>query len=326
MVYWIEKTSGKIRRCRYDECTSENVQLVKHGLSNPEGIAYDVQAEMLYWTNTDANRIERCDPSTDCHKTTETVVEGDDAGEPLRLALDSKRKFLYWSDRNEWKVKRCDLKTKNAICGDILTVVDNGETAMGAGGFAGVPYGLGIDSENQYLYWSGSSAVSRCYIPEYGGMPCSPKPVVGPLPQLAGIVGLGLNKKHKKVYFSLHGLKVQEVAMAENNHEIDIHDVTDSTAGGVRGLTVDSTSDTLYMADGVAVGDASFIRRCDAFGDVHTCANTRVLIKGCPVASDCLAMPYDIALDWDEDSIKPRSHELPLEATLSGPGNAPPEE
>lgn len=70
----------------------------------------------------------------------------------------------------------------------------------------------------------------------------------------------------------------------------------------VRGLAIDSLSTTLYMAEGVSGGIQSRIRYCDAYHDEGSCAVPNTLIGSCP-GTGCMNMPFDVVLDWSEDSI-----------------------
>jgi len=302
MIYWIEKTSGKIRRCRYDQCGHDDVEVVKSGMTLPEGLAFDTKRQMLYWCNTDLDKIQRCDPSN-CHNSTEDMATN--ANEPVRLAIDLEAGFLYWSERTSFKVMRCSLKV--VPCGRPQVVVQNSINS-------GVPYGIAIDSAKQMLYWSGSSQVQRCDVREGQSLPCKVENIVGPHDSLKGIVGIALDPKKGKVFWSLKN-KIEEIAMKPGQAESDIKLVT-KNVDMVRGLAVDSVSSTIYMAEGISSGRMSRVRSCDVANDRASCASTKVLISGCP-ATGCLNMPFDIALDWSEETVRPETQQLPAWATAS---------
>lgn len=302
MVYWIEKTAGTIRRCRYDQCGHDDVKVVKTGLSLPEGIAFDTKREMLYWSNTDSDRIQRCNPN-DCHESTEDMVT--EAGEPLRLAIDAQAGKLYWTERTSFRIKRCNLI--EVPCGHPEVVVQNGLDS-------GVPYGLAVDSADQMLYWTGSSKVMRCDVSDPQGFPCTPEDIVGPLDSLAAIVGIALDPGGGKLYWSLRN-KIEECPMAPGQTEASIKPVTQNV-DMVRGLALDSVSKMLYMAEGISSGTMSRIKKCSVFNDVASCADTEVLVGGCP-STGCMNMPYDVALDWSQESVLPETRKLPSWATDS---------
>jgi len=225
--------------------------------------------------------------------------------EPVRLAIDVEAGFLYWSERMSFKVMRCSVAT--VPCGQPELVVQNGINA-------GVPYGIAIDPVDKMLYWTGSSEVNRCNVQSSSSLPCAPRTVAGPFLSLNGIVGIALNLKKRKVYWSLK-TKIEECPMEINQPESNIKLVT-ANVDLVRGLALDSVSDTLYMAEGISSGQTSRIRSCNVYEDVASCADTRVLMSGCP-ATGCLNMPYDVAIDWSEDSVKPENRQLPAWATAA---------
>jgi len=303
MIYWVEKTSGTIRRCRFDECGHDDVELVKSGLSLPEGIAFDTKGEMLYWANTDENIIQRCEPN-DCHTTTETVVAN--AGEPLRLAIDPDAGFVYWSERSMFKINRCSIAS--VPCSTPTLVVQNDINS-------GVPYGIAIDSKSKMFYWSGSAKVMRCDVMDPQSLPCHPVDVVGPFEGLDSIIGIALDPKAGKVYWSLK-TRIEECPMKPGQNLSDIQLVTENV-DMVRGLAIDPDSSVLYMAEGITTGTASRIRTCNAASDVATCADTHVFISGCPSSGGCMNMPYDVALDWAPETMVPETLTLPAWATES---------
>lgn len=308
MIYWVEKTGGTIRRCRYDQCTHDKVETVKSGLSLPEGIAFDTKRQRLYWADTDQNSIHRCDPHK-CEETTEAMIT--DVGEPVRLTIDVLNGFLYWSERATKQVMRCPINVVPCVSPEI--VVRNGGS--------GVPYGIAVDPAEQRLYWTGDSQVQRCYVgPEAVGLPCEPKIIAGPLASLAGIVGIALDLKNRKVYWSLKN-KVEECPMAPNQDAEKVKLGTDiklvtNNVDMVRGLAVDSVSSELYMAEGISSGKNSRIRNCNPTAD-FSCADTSILVSGCPGSGRCMNMPFDIALDWSEATVEPVDKQLPSWATES---------
>lgn len=268
-IYWIEKTAGVIRRCRYDDCTHDTVEDVKNHLLLPEGITF---AEgKLYFTDTNRNKIFRCVPSN-CDSQTELMTS--DVQEPVRLAVDNSTKLLYWTERVTNKIFRCDITT--VPCTKSLVVA---ETAV-----TGSYYGLVVDSDNSHLYFTTSNAVYRC---DLKALPCtSPTAIATGLTNAGGIA---YNTNTQKLYWTCADI-VESKSVADSDS--GVAQVT-SGVDNARGVAVDSTSGTLYLSDSVESGTGSKIRSCDTL----ECADPTVMVSGCPSVG-CLNMPYDIVLDW----------------------------
>merc|ERR1719174_1071138 len=294
MLYWIEKTGGTIRRCRYDKCDHGDVEVVKDGLKFPEGIAFDVPHQMLYWCNTGENLIQRCEPD-DCDSTTEDVMTHQQIQKPIRLAIDSEAGFLYWIEHTVNRVMRCNMNM--VPCGNVETVLVNTVTNGDAKAIA-------IDPANKMLYWASSRQVHRCNVHEHEELPCLGESVMGERNNSLGdngeIVGIALDLKKRKVYWSLQN-RIEECPMEPGQKESNIRLVTKGI-NLVRALAIDSLSTTLYMAEGVSGGIQSRIRYCDAYHDEGSCAVPNTLIGSCP-GTGCMNMPFDVVLDWSEDSI-----------------------
>lgn len=273
-VYWIEKTGGAIRRCRYDACHHDTVEVVKSDLLLPEGITFDHTNNKLYFTDTNNDKIYRCVPGA-CESQTELMVS--DAAEPVRLALDNGTGLLYWTERQDNKIYRCDIAT--VPCGPKVLVVEDDAVT-------GSYYGLALDNIRGYLYFTTQTAIYRCTLT---ALPCSSPTEVAS--SLTNVAGLAYDFVRQKLYWTSAYI-IEEISVASSAHNPGVVQVS-SGVDFAHGIAVDSLSGTLYLPDGVASGTLSKIKTCD----VLNCADPTVMISGCP-GSGCMNMPYDVALDW----------------------------
>ena len=99
------------------------------------GIALDVEAGRMYWTDTYRSKIQRANLDG---SNIEDVVTG--LPEPRGIALDTAGEKMYWTDTYRSKIQRANLDGSNVE--DIITVGLNS------------PYGIALDSAAGKIYWT----------------------------------------------------------------------------------------------------------------------------------------------------------------------------
>src|SRR5580704_9323827 len=122
-LYFLDLAAGRVLTSNPDG--SDLKTIVSEGRKLPDGIAIDVAAGHIYWTNMgnpNANdgSIDRAD--LDGGNLTEIIPSGG-TFTPKQIQLDQKNGKLYWSDREGMRIMRSNVDGSN-----IETLV---ETAQG---------------------------------------------------------------------------------------------------------------------------------------------------------------------------------------------------
>ena len=127
----------------------------------PDGIAVDVEAGHIYWTNMGVpNRndgsIERADFDGRNRK---TIIPQGGTFTPKQLQLDKENGKLYWCDREGMRVMRANLDGSN-----IETLIDSshGDPRPGTDATRWC-VGIAVDPERGHIYWTQKG-------PEKGGL------------------------------------------------------------------------------------------------------------------------------------------------------------
>jgi DNA-binding beta-propeller fold protein YncE len=121
------------------------------GCSVPDGVAVDVQAGYIYWTNmgvppADDGSIERVD--LDGSNRT-TIVPSGGTYTPKQLHFDAVGRKLYWSDREGMRVMRCNLDGSN-----VETLVQTGHGDEDRRDETNWCVGVAVDHVGGHLYWT----------------------------------------------------------------------------------------------------------------------------------------------------------------------------
>lgn len=121
------------------------------GCAVPDGVAVDVEAGHIYWTNmgvppANDGSIERVD--LDGSNRT-TVVPNGGTYTPKQLHLDAVGRKLYWGDREGMRVMRCDLDGSN-----IETLVQTGQDDEDRRDETRWCVGVAVDHVGGQLYWT----------------------------------------------------------------------------------------------------------------------------------------------------------------------------
>jgi hypothetical protein len=121
------------------------------GCPVPDGVAVDVGAGHIYWTNMGVpsrndGSIERVD--LDGGNRT-TIVPSGGTYTPKQLHFDTTSRKLYWSDREGMRVMRCDLDGSN-----VETLVQTGQGDDDRRDETNHCVGIAVDHVGGYLYWT----------------------------------------------------------------------------------------------------------------------------------------------------------------------------
>jgi hypothetical protein len=121
------------------------------GCRNPDGIAVDVKAGHIYWTNMGVpsqndGSIERADIDGRNRK---VVIREGRTFTPKQLHLDGKNGKLYWSDREGMRVMRSDLDGSQ-----IETLVETGRGDADRRDMTRWCVGITVDPVRGQIYWT----------------------------------------------------------------------------------------------------------------------------------------------------------------------------
>lgn len=126
-------------------------QVVVTGCRIPDGVAVDVAAGHIYWTNMglppeNDGSIERVD--LDGGNRT-TIVPSGVTHTPKQLHLEAAGRKLYWGDREGMRVMRCDLDGSN-----VETLVQTGQGEDDRRDETRWCVGVAVDPVGGHLYWT----------------------------------------------------------------------------------------------------------------------------------------------------------------------------
>ena len=147
---FVLEASGEGRLFTINPDGSDKTFLVT-GCPVPDGVAVDIQAGHVYWTNmgvppANDGSIERVD--LDGGNRT-TIVPSGGTYTPKQLHFDAVSRKLYWSDREGMRVMRCDLDGSN-----VETLVQTGQGDQDRRDQTNWCVGVAVDHAGGYLYWT----------------------------------------------------------------------------------------------------------------------------------------------------------------------------
>jgi len=155
----LDGSSGENLVCQTGPCTGGNIN---PDIENPAGIALDIAAGKMYWTNGNpSGRIMRAnlDGGSSENLVCETICAGGEVNAsidaPNYIALDIASGKMYWTDRFADHIMRANLDGTGseiiicqAGCGQINADVD-------------APQGIALDLAIGKMYWANSGRIMR---------------------------------------------------------------------------------------------------------------------------------------------------------------------
>ena len=147
-LFILDLAEGRVFSVKPD---GSDKKIIATGGHMPDGIAVDVEAEHLYWTNMGVpsrndGSIERCD--LDGRNRTTIVPEGA-TFTPKQLQLDKRGGKLYWCDREGMRVMRANLDGSH-----IETLVETGSSDADRRDATKWCVGIALDLERGQIYWT----------------------------------------------------------------------------------------------------------------------------------------------------------------------------
>jgi hypothetical protein len=148
-LFVLELSGGRIHSMSTDG--SDRKTIVADGRL-PDGIAVDVQAGHIYWTNMGVpnlndGSIERADLDG---KNRKTIVPQGATHTPKQIQLDRKDGKLYWCDREGMRVMRCNLDGSQP---ETLVDTSDGDARPGTDATKWC-VGITLDPKRQQIYWT----------------------------------------------------------------------------------------------------------------------------------------------------------------------------
>jgi hypothetical protein len=148
-LFVLELSGGRIHSMKPD---GSDRTVIVTGCDMPDGIAIDVAAGHIYWTNmgtspaTNDGSIERADLDGGNRK---VIVPRGATFTPKQIQLDKGNGKLYWCDREGMRVMRCSLDGSR-----IETLVEAGHGDADRRDQTKWCVGITIDPEREQIYWT----------------------------------------------------------------------------------------------------------------------------------------------------------------------------
>ncbi|MFB6464041.1 3-hydroxyacyl-CoA dehydrogenase [Bradyrhizobium tunisiense] len=148
-LFFLEVSTSRIQAMTPD---GSDRKVIVSDCQLPDGIAIDVAAGHIYWTNMGSSigvndgSVERADIDGRDRK---VIVPRGATFTPKQIQLDRKNGKLYWCDREGMRVMRCDLDGS-----EIETLVEAGRGDVDRRDPTRWCIGVTIDTERQQIYWT----------------------------------------------------------------------------------------------------------------------------------------------------------------------------
>ncbi|KRQ17027.1 hypothetical protein [Bradyrhizobium manausense] len=148
-LFFLEVSTNRIQAMKPD---GSDRKVVVTNCQLPDGIAIDVSAGHIYWTNMGSGvavndgSIERVDIDGTARK---VIVPCGATFTPKQIQLDQKGGKLYWSDREGMRVMRCNLDGS-----EIETLIEAGRGELDRRDPTKWCIGITIDTDRRQIYWT----------------------------------------------------------------------------------------------------------------------------------------------------------------------------
>jgi hypothetical protein len=158
-LFVLDLSDGRVLSMNSD---SSDKKTIVTGCRHPDGVAVDVEAGQIYWTNMGVpsqndGSIERAD--IDGRNRRFIIAEGG-TFTPKQLHLDKANGKLYWSDREGMRVMRSNLDGSQ-----IETLVEAGRGDADRRDLTRWCVGITVDPKRRHIYWTQKG-------PDNGGQGC----------------------------------------------------------------------------------------------------------------------------------------------------------
>lgn len=226
------------------------------GCRHPDGIAVDVEAGQIYWTDMgvpDRNDgyIERADLDGGNRK---VVVPEGATFTPKQIHLDKKNRKLYWCDREGMRVMRANLDGSN-----IETLVETGRGEADRKDQTKWCVGIAVDVDHGKIYWTqkgppkgGKGRIFRAGIDIPKGQTATNRSDIELL--FSGLpepIDLELDIAHERLYWTDRGdpPKGDTVSCASINGKGGAQEIVLTHLMEGIGLTLDLAHDRMFATD-----------------------------------------------------------------------------
>ena len=147
-LFVLELNAGRIHTMNTD---GTNKKTIANDCSLPDGIAVDIRAGHIYWTNmgipsANDGSIERADIDGSNRK---VIVPKGVTHTPKQIHLDKENGKLYWCDREGMRVMRCALDGSQ-----VETLVETGRGDVDRRDATKWCVGITIDPKRKQIYWT----------------------------------------------------------------------------------------------------------------------------------------------------------------------------
>jgi DNA-binding beta-propeller fold protein YncE len=149
-LFFLDLSGGRILSANSDG--SDLTTIISEGRKLPDGLALDVAAGHIYWTNMgDPTRNDGSIMRSDINgRNITTIVPPGGTFTPKQLRLEKRSRKLYWSDREGMRVMRANLAGS-----EIETLVDTslGDSRPGSDQRKWC-VGIAVDTDGGKFYWT----------------------------------------------------------------------------------------------------------------------------------------------------------------------------
>src|SRR6266851_1502963 len=256
-IFFLDLGAGRVLSANPDG--SDLKTLVSEGRKLPDGLAVDVAAGHLYWTNmgnpkANDGSIFRSDLDG---RTMTTIIAPGGTFTPKQLQIDKPNGKLYWCDREGMRVMRANLDGSK-----IETLVDTsqGDPRPGADPIKWC-VGIAVDADAGKLYWSqkggdnaGEGRILRANIDiPKGQTPTDRKDIELLYDRLPEPIDLDLDLERRLLYWTdrgdpPRGNTVSRAPMDAAPHSVEPEIVFTHLMEGI-GLALDVPGDRMFMTD-----------------------------------------------------------------------------